>query len=163
MTALVDGYPTTEEHYPETRGDDGHVRCACSYRWPCPTVRSGPRPLETGEWDLLRSLDITVGYSVWRRQPEGSELDPVGGMVVGSFTDDNGSTVFRLLDFPRGRHRYTTLRLVDVEPSTVGLPNGALLRSYARKLAAIVGKQRGTATGEELELLADAVDLLKAV
>lgn len=152
------------EHGPGLADPQSHIRCeGCGYRWPCPSARSGPRPLEPGEWDLLRSMELDVGFAVYRRQPIDSEADPEGGVVVGSYTDDAGATVYRLLDFPRGRHRYTRLRLADAEPATIGLPNAAIVRSYARKLAAIVGKQKGTSTGEELELLADAVVLLRSI
>ena len=159
----------TEEHYPEQKDPQGHIRCSCGYRWPCPTARSGPRPLTAEEWDLLRSLELDVGFAVWQRSPFGVDPGdpegpvPVGGVIVGSYTDDDGATVFRVLDFPRGRHRYTRLRLADLEPATVHLPNPTFIRSAARKLAATVGKAKGTASGEELELLADAVVLLRSI
>lgn len=151
-----------DDHTPGEKGADGHFRCeACGYRWPCPEVRSRPRPLDADERELLRSLDVGVGFTLWRRQPDGSELDPVGGTVVGSY-DSDGLTVFRLRDFDRGRPRVRELALGDVEPATVGLPNAAYVRSLVRNLAAWVGKQKGMVTGQELEVLSDAIVLLRS-
>lgn len=152
------------DHGPGLSDPQGHVRCeGCGYRWPCPIARSLPRPLERAEWDLLRALDIDVGYSIYRRDPpESEERDAAGGVVVGRY-DIDGATHFRLLDFPRGRPRRMVLRLADVEPATVGMPNAAVLRDYARRLATLVGRQRGVATGEEMDDLADAVALYRAM
>lgn len=151
------------DHGPGIEDPQGHVRCeGCGYRYPCPTARSMPRPLERAEWELLRALDIGPGNSVYRRQPIGDETDPVGGVVLNVF-DVDGATHFRVIDFPRGRPRRTVLRLEELEPSTIGLPNAAVMRDYARRLAALVGRQKGVATGEEMDDLADAVDLYRAM
>lgn len=153
------------EHGPGMDDPSGQIRCeGCGEPYPCEAARSGPRPLLPGEWDVLRSLDIDVGFSIYRRAPlDSDDRNPVGGVVVGSFTDDDGSTVFRVIGFPGGRHHYTRLRLAELEPSTIGLPNAAVIRSYARKLAEWVGRQKGAASGEELDLLSDAVTLFRAI
>lgn len=161
MTAIDVG---DDDHSPHLPPGSDVERCdACGYRWPCPTVRSGPRRLDAAEWELLRSLDVRVGFTLWRRAPEGAEdREPYGGTVVGVY-DDDGATVFRLRSLSRGRPREGRLRLADVEPATVGLPNAVFVRSLVRGLAGWVSKQKGMATGEELEVLADAFTLYREV
>lgn len=149
------------DHEQSTADPQGHARCAaCGYRWPCPDVRSRPRPLEPAEYELLHALDLDVGYGIRRRVPDGAEHAD-GGVIVGVHDDDEGRTWFRVLDFPHGRHRYHQLCLDDIEPASVSLPDAAVMRTYARRLAAWVGRQRGAATGEELDALSTAVTLTK--
>lgn len=157
-----------DDHVETTAIGDGRARCeACGYLWPCPTIRLRPRELDPAERELLELADIAVGYGVWARIPDGSELYPPGGIVVGIYEqpNDDGELVrmYRTAEMYRGRPRFHRIAAGDVEPSSIALPNAASVRSLARALAAHVGKQKGTATAEELDLLADALDLFHAI
>lgn len=151
------------DHGPGLTDPQGHVRCEiCGYRWPCPDVRANPRTLDPDERALLEVLELDVGYSVDRRLPPGAGPDMhQPGVIVGSFVDDEERKCFRVMHFHRGQRRIRVIRQDEVDPAAVGLPNSADVRAYARKLAEMVGNRRGAVAPEELEYLADALDLLK--
>lgn len=152
------------DHEPGRTDGDGHVRCAaCDYRWPCPDVRAQPRALERVEAEILGALDIGVGFYVERRLPDGADAEgTVRGTVVGFYDDDEGRRCLRVLAFPGGRRRVWGLRVDEVEPASVRGPNSAAIRAEARRLAGLVHRSKGSVAPEELEILADALDLLKA-
>lgn len=157
-------YNDVDDHEPGPVDSEGHFRCsACGFRAPCPTVRAQPRRLDQDEIEVLRALDIGIGFTIEQRQPEGAEAKPIRGTVVGAWEDQDGRRTFRVVDFPQGRRRIHVMRLDEVEPARVALPNAAICRSQARKLADAVGRQKGIADGEEIEVLADAITLFQAI
>lgn len=157
-----------DDHVETTAIGDGRPRCAaCGYRWPCPDVRLRPRDLDPVERELLDLADIDIGYGVRARIPDGSELAPPGGIVVGVHDEPNDDgelvRVYRAAEMFRGRPRFHRIAAPDIDPALITLPNASAVRRLARDLAAHVGSRTGTATAEELDLLADALDLFRAI
>jgi hypothetical protein len=155
-----------DDHEPGEEDSPGRPRCAaCSYIWPCPTVRSQPRQLDVAERELLEVLEVGVGYYIERRLP-GDAQDPNlkrGGLVVGEFVDDEDRRCFRVSYEWRRQLRRMVIRQDEIEPAAVGLPNSASIRHHARFLARLVAERKGAVAPEELEHLADAIDLLKTI
>lgn len=154
------------EHRPTTSVGDGRERCeADGYLWPCPDVRLAPRPLSGDERDLHRLLvdDVDVGWHVYARQPSAAETFPPGGMVLSKFCDRDGVLTFRVLDWPHGRPFLLDLPAVDIDPALADGPNARSIRGQARRLCLHVGRRRGLATGDELQLVTAALALYVAL
>lgn len=149
------------DHVP-MRGSDGKPRCeACGYLFPCPDLRLAPRALEASERALLEVLEIGVGFEVYRRLPDGSDGVGPGGVVVGAWTDDDGVHL-RVVQFPGGKPDVLEMRLHEIEPATIELPNALNVRNTARRLAAVFSKGTGLLDDTDCELLSDALQLVKA-
>ena len=155
-----------DDHAPRQKDSSGRDRCeACGYIWPCPEVRMQPRQLDPAERELLEVLEVRVGYYIEKRLP-GDNPDPNlkrGGLVVGEFEDDEGRKCFRVSYEWRRQLRRMVIREDEIEPAGVGLPNSASIRHHARFLARLVAERKGAVAPEELEHLADALDLFKAI
>lgn len=151
-----------DDHEPVRKDDAGRDRCVCGYIWPCPAVRNAVRELSSEERQLLEALAVDIGWSVEERRPVGA---PSGrsGIVVGKYLDDEERTCFRVSYYYRGQRRLFRLRQDELEPAAIGLPNAAFAREHARFLAGLASKKKGAVAPEELELLADALDLYKAI
>lgn len=157
--------PDLSDHVPVMQVmHDGSTRqrCeACGWRWPCPEIRNEPRQLDEDEKELLEVLDIGVGFSLFRRLPEGSGLDERlnGGLVIGIHDDDETGRVYTLIYFDRGRARYMRLPAAEIEPAAVGLPNSKSIRDTVREACRIVGASKGLLGQDEIELIEHAFTL----
>ena len=116
--------------------------------------------LTADERELLDIIELTAGCSIWRRRPELSDADPVGGIVIRAAEDGQS---FRVVDWRQGRPVFRSVALDEIDPASVALPNAAYVRTTARRLMAAAGAKKGITAGEELELVGDAYDLLRSI
>lgn len=148
----------------------GHPRCtACGFIWPCPDLRNALPEQTADEMEVAALVD--VGWSVWKAHPGGvgawDDSADVGGTVVGWYervdSDGVAHRVFRVLDFPHGRHRFAGLPADEIDVEACALPNASTLRSHSRRLAREYSDRKGTVTQYDLELLETAFTLIRCV
>lgn len=155
-----------EIHTAGGRDPLGHPRCtACGFIWPCPELRSALPAQTADEIEVVALVDI--GWSVWRLRPGErggwDDSTDVGGTVVGWHDEWGGSRIFRVLDFPHGRHRFHALPAAEVDVTACSLPNAATLRSHSRRLAREYSERKGVVSQHEVELLEMALTLIRSV
>lgn len=162
-----------EFHTAGGRDPLGHPRCVCcGFIWPCPTLREALPAQTADEMEVVALVD--VGWSVWRLRAGGSggwdDTTDIGGTVVGwhdtagaMWEDGVACRVFRVLDFPHGRHRFHALPAAEVDVAACSLPNASTLRSHSRRLAREYSQRKGTVTQHEVELLEMALTLIRCV
>lgn len=165
------------EHRPTDDTADGRERCeADGYLWPCPEVRHRPEALLPGG-DIIVN-EVGIGWALWSRthRHAGSDV-PVGGIVVSVREEDPPGDsvdepdhrpsdvvrVFRVLNFGRDGAQFDELRVGDFDPMLSNPPNSVSIRGYARRLAGVVAKSKGTVSPHELELAEIAARLLRSI
>lgn len=161
-----------EIHTPGQRDLAGWPRCsACGFRYPCPDLRNALPAQTADELEIVALID--VGWTAFRARPgqrDGwDDLDDTGGVVTGWWeeppVDDDRPPRrhYRCLDFPHGKHHVFTIPADEVAVTRCDIPNPATIRRAARKLCAEISKRRGPVTSYELDLLADALTLMRAI
>lgn len=168
MTGLAE---LEEIHTAGGRDPAGWPRCsACGFRWPCPDLRNALPAQTADEMEIVALVD--VGWSVFRARPGErggwDESNDIGGIVTGWWEEPSGGDRpphrhYRCLDFPKGKHDIRTIPADEVDVAAAGLPNPATIRRAARKLCAEISKRKGVVTSYELDLLADALTLMRAI
>lgn len=160
-----------EYHTPGARDLAGWPRCtACGFRYPCPELRAA-LPAQTADEMEIVAL-IEVGWTAFKTRPGerggwDDSLD-VGGVVTGwweepSVDDRPDRRHYRCLDFPHGKHDIVTIPANEIDVTRSDIPNPATIRRAARKLCAEISKRRGPVTSYELDLLHDALTLMRAI
>lgn len=153
---------SVEGHEPWGRDTEGHERCVCGFRYPCPDVRAAPAELTDDERAVVRML--TVGCAVWERLPEGTGRDEVrGGIVCEIRRDDDDRRVFVTAFSHHGRLQFLELDEDQVDPRYAELPNSAHIRSLARRMDAEASRGKGVVDGWELLLRKRALALSESI
>lgn len=111
---------------------------------------------------------VEVGWSVYELADDIADFDPRGGIVVavdGRPDPETGEIVrwFRTLRFLRGHPTFVDLSEHQINADSIGLPNGASLRSAIRRLNELLGRRRGSMTSDELEWQDIALRLARSI
>lgn len=160
-----------EDHGPGQRDLAGWPRCSsCGYRYPCPSVRATLPAQTAAEMEVVALVDL--GWTLWKAKPGSrdswDDTADVGGIVTGwweepSVSDRPDRRIYRCLDFPHGKHDIVSIPADEVDVTAAALPNPATIRRAARKLCAEIGKRKGVVSSYELDLLADALTLMRTI
>lgn len=161
MTSLVGTIPDAADHEPVVYGTI--TRCAVDGQmWPCADVELFER---LSQIDLALIELVDVGWHLSARYPP--QLDPpphlVHGAVIGYHDDDDAGRTFSLLSFRGPRPIIRDLSAREVDWQVAQLPNSAFLRDAYRRLAAVVGKAKGTADPSEVRYLTLALMLAQSI
>lgn len=161
---MVDDDGVRHEPSPQPHGGDA-VRCAgCGYRWPCPIVRMQPEPMLDGG-EMVADL-VDVGWSIYRRLPPGADYVPPGGVVVAVEHADDPNELprsYRVVEWRAGRPEFVSFVPGEFDPLLSSPPNSSSVRSTARRLCALVGREKGTVTPTEWEWLTAAHALMSSI
>jgi hypothetical protein len=153
------------EHVSSSADPDGRPRCDIDgFVFPCPALRMA-LPSQTGEEAELVAL-VDIGWTIWQAIPVAdgwNDLDRQGGLVVGWWDDGLGHRRYRILDFWRGRPRTRSLAAAELDARDLVSPNSRTIRSHARGLARAVSQEKGVVSAREVEMLSDALTLLRTI
>ena len=124
--------------------------------------------MRAGPSQQLLARQVEVGWSVWERIVDDSDVDPRGGIVVNidaRVDHETGEIVrwFRIIHFPQGRPAFFDLSEHTINPDAINLPNGATVRSAVRRLNELLGRHRGSLTSDTLEWQDIALRLARSI